>query len=305
MPRIRNIKPRFWDSPDTAKADLAPRLLFMALWNWADDSGRGTANLKELEAFAFPHDTVSELPRRSRRNSAGGGRNSAAAWPSFGHILAEVQECYGVVFYRVGSRNYFVIPSFKDHQSKHFKPDSALPAPEEGEIWDLTSEFADTDAADNTPPDEQAAEIRQLGAEVCRLAAAHRPLDGDKDGDRDGDVKDLSDPGGSNDPSPVDLDVTEADYPETFSSIYPSAFEEWWQHYPRKDSKKDALGAWRAACKRASKDDLINGAIRYANDPNRQPKYTKLPARWLRGDCWLSDQLPGDNNGRTVNWEAL
>ncbi|QFG04895.1 hypothetical protein SEA_NITZEL_69 [Mycobacterium phage Nitzel] len=180
MPRIRNIKPRFWDSPDTAKADLAVRLLFMAMWNWADDSGRGTANLKELEAFAFPHDTVAELPRRRRGNSA-------AVWPSFGHILAEVQECYGVVFYRVGSRNYFQIPSFKDHQSKNFKPDSTFPGPDEGVVWDLTSEFILDDRVEVSTNVTAVAEIPQQVAEFPRLAAEDHPLDRDEDGDWDGD----------------------------------------------------------------------------------------------------------------------
>ena len=40
MPRIRTIKPEFWDSPGTASASLRIRLLFIAMWNWADDHGR-------------------------------------------------------------------------------------------------------------------------------------------------------------------------------------------------------------------------------------------------------------------------
>ena len=58
MARIRTIKPEFWDSPDTAKAGPWARLCFIALWNWADDYGRGTANLKELEGFIFPNDCI-------------------------------------------------------------------------------------------------------------------------------------------------------------------------------------------------------------------------------------------------------
>src|SRR5690625_833621 len=91
MPRMRTLKPEFWDSPSTAKADLAVRLTFLAMWNWADDSGHGTANVKELEAFAFPNDEVTELPRKSRGNSAG----SSGTFQNFSEILGEVADAYG------------------------------------------------------------------------------------------------------------------------------------------------------------------------------------------------------------------
>ena len=66
MPRIRTIKPEFWDSPGTARASLRARLFFIALWNWADDYGVGTANPKQLIGFAFPNDddvTAADFPR--------------------------------------------------------------------------------------------------------------------------------------------------------------------------------------------------------------------------------------------------
>ena len=68
MPRIRSIKPEFWDSPSTASASLRVRLLFIAMWNWADDHGRGTANASQVLSFAFPNDAelqslVAEAPR--------------------------------------------------------------------------------------------------------------------------------------------------------------------------------------------------------------------------------------------------
>ena len=157
------------------------------MWNWADDSGRGTANLKELEAFAFPNDEVAELPRRSCRNSAD-------VWPSFGHILAEVQTCYGVVFYRVDRRNYYEITSFGDHQSKHFKADSTFPGPSEGEIWDLTSEFPGS----NSDPVEPSAESRRGSCRNSAGSGRTSPLD--KDGDEDGD-KDWDEDGDN--PTPV------------------------------------------------------------------------------------------------------
>ena len=102
MPRIRTIKPEFWDSPSTAKASPWARLLFIAMWNWADDYGRGTANLKELEGFAFPNDdTFTDM----RGNTV-----------QFRALVAEVAECFGVVMYEADGRPYYAIPTWEDHQ---------------------------------------------------------------------------------------------------------------------------------------------------------------------------------------------
>ena len=102
MARIRTIKPEFWDSPSVAKASPWARLLFVAMWNWADDYGRGTANLKELEGFAFPHD--------DRFTDSSGNT------VHFRSLVAEVQACFGVLFYEVDKRPYFAIPTWDAHQ---------------------------------------------------------------------------------------------------------------------------------------------------------------------------------------------
>lgn len=177
MPRIRTLKPQFWDSPSTAKADLAPRLLYMAMWNWADDSGRGTANLKELEAFAFPHDKIAELPRRS-------SGNSATVWRSFAELFWETVLAYGVTLYEVGGRRYYEICSFRDHQSKYFRPDSALPSPDDGQIWDVASEYGLDQPDLSGPTSGGSADSSGNSALSCR----NPPQDRDRDRDRDRDV---------------------------------------------------------------------------------------------------------------------
>nr|WLJ25474.1 MAG: replisome organizer [Corynebacterium phage HS01] len=181
MPRIRNIKPEFWDSPSTARADLAVRLTFIAMWNWADDSGHGTANLKELEAFCFPNDDVQDLPRRGSGDSA---RNSGAVWPNFAEVLHEVSEAYGVIFYVVRGRHYYEIPSFKDHQAKHFRAQSKHPSVEEGQIVDIRSGNIIKPEGENTAVPEvraQGAEIRLQDAEVREQGAEKNLLDRDRD----------------------------------------------------------------------------------------------------------------------------
>lgn len=127
MARIRQIKPEFWSSPSTASASAVARLLFIAMWNWADDSGHGTANLKELEGFAFPHDDVAEL-------SGGKCRN-------FRHCVAEVSGCFGVVFYNVRGRLYYEIPSWQNHQRNERLAKGKFPLPAEGEIVDMTRDL--------------------------------------------------------------------------------------------------------------------------------------------------------------------
>ncbi|MGP9682051.1 hypothetical protein [Brachybacterium sp. AOP3-A1-3] len=102
MARIRSIKPEFWDSPSTANASPWARLLFIAMWNWADDYGRGTANIKELEGFAFPNDDTFT----DRHGNT----------VQFRALVAEVAECFGVLFYEADNRPYYAIPTWEEHQ---------------------------------------------------------------------------------------------------------------------------------------------------------------------------------------------
>lgn len=71
-------------------------------------------------------------------------------------------------------------------------------------------------------------------------------------------------------------------------------FDEWWEHYPLKKAKGAARAAWGRARKKASVEELVAGAIAYANDPDRKRDYTKHPATWLNAECW-TDQA---NNER-------
>jgi hypothetical protein len=114
MARIRTVKPEFWDSPGTAKASLRARLFFIALWNWADDYGKGTASAKALIGFAFPNDAdVTE-----------------SDYPS---LATELHSAYEVVFYEVDGRPYFFIPKFTKHQRTEKKAASRIPDPPEDE----------------------------------------------------------------------------------------------------------------------------------------------------------------------------
>jgi hypothetical protein len=117
MPRIRTIKPEFWDSPGTAKASLRARLFYIALWNWADDYGVGTANPKQLIGFAFPNDddvSVADFPR----------------------LRTEVADCFGTVWYEVDGRPYYEIPTWDEHQKNERRANRKNPPSDQGILWD-------------------------------------------------------------------------------------------------------------------------------------------------------------------------
>lgn len=72
-------------------------------------------------------------------------------------------------------------------------------------------------------------------------------------------------------------------------------FDQFWEAYPRKDDKGKAREKFKAALNRASAEEIISGAERYRDDPNRDPAYTKLPTTWLNADAWGNGPLPRRN----------
>jgi len=71
-----------------------------------------------------------------------------------------------------------------------------------------------------------------------------------------------------------------------------NTFEKFWNTYPIKVGKATAMKAWIKAVKRGTSLMIIEGAERYAKDPNREPEFTAHPATWLNGDRWLDSPLP-------------
>jgi hypothetical protein len=78
-------------------------------------------------------------------------------------------------------------------------------------------------------------------------------------------------------------------------NVIADEFIDWYLEYPRKESKGVAEKAYAKARKLATAEQLIEGAIRYRDDPNRDAGYTKLPATWLNAKCWEDGPLPERN----------
>ena len=56
MPRRRMIAPEFWIDEKVAELSRDARLLFIGLWNFADDAGNLIYNAKRIKVCIFPYD---------------------------------------------------------------------------------------------------------------------------------------------------------------------------------------------------------------------------------------------------------
>lgn len=76
-----------------------------------------------------------------------------------------------------------------------------------------------------------------------------------------------------------------------------ATFADFWAVYPkvRRQGNGAAQTAWKKALTRASAEEILAGAERFAADPNLpldEPKMIPMPATWLNQDRWLDDPLP-------------
>ena len=72
----------------------------------------------------------------------------------------------------------------------------------------------------------------------------------------------------------------------------PNPFDLFYSIYPRKAGRLKAETAMVKALKRAPAEEIIAGAMRFRDDPNREPEFTPHPATWLNQGRWDDDPLP-------------
>lgn len=263
--RIRTIKPEFFDSPHTAEASAVLRLAYIGLWCWADDTGHGTCNPKELEGAIFPNDDLAIL--------------SHEEFADFRGILPQLAAVFGVLFYEVDGRTFFEIPSWNRHQRVREGTSSRFPMPDEGKLL-FTCE--NTGQSDNLP---QSAATR-----------GEMPLGTGEQGNRGT---------GEYPHTPPHTGGTKGNPQDTTFELIPAPttnhdFDKFWVTYPRREGKEAARKAWRKAIRRAKPAEIIAGAARYRDDPNRDPAYTKHPGPWLNAGRWEDDPLPQRQGKRSA-----
>lgn len=75
----------------------------------------------------------------------------------------------------------------------------------------------------------------------------------------------------------------------------PDLFADFYSAYPRKEAKRKAEQAWRAAIKRADPAKIMAGLERFPFNEDR--RFVPLPASWLNADRWADETLPPNTPG--------
>ena len=78
----------------------------------------------------------------------------------------------------------------------------------------------------------------------------------------------------------------------------PTPFDDFWSAYPRKVAKTAAVKAWKNATRKTTASVITAGAVRYRDDPNREPEFTAHPASWLNAGRWDDEPLPARRDGQ-------
>ena len=94
----------------------------------------------------------------------------------------------------------------------------------------------------------------------------------------------------------ADVTLSETEYRNRIQNTDTEAFDRFWSVYPRKAGKQDAQRSFERALKVATLNEILAGAQKYADDPNRVAQFTAHPSTWLNQGRWSDDPLPRRTN---------
>lgn len=268
--RIRSIKPEYWTSEDVAAlTDYFDRLLFIGLWSYVDDNAVGRDNEKLIAAKLFPleddpHETLARI-RGGLARMSDQGLIARYASPDGRRLLMVT----GWHHQKIDKPTRSPLPRYED----------VPPPTEEALTWGYPEPEDPIDPIPEEPadpprilPEDSSPGSRDLGIK----------------GSRDQGIKGSRDLGISRararekrptkDPTLIDKPLT--------PNRYTPVFEEFCRRYPIEEDQPRTFKAWKLAIRRADTQVILDAALQYADDPNREDAYTKAPWTWLDNDGW-------------------
>lgn len=288
MARIRTIKPEFWTDEKIVECSFEARLMFIGMFNFADDKGNLVRSPKRIKMQIFPADMIDCEPLIKELSQAG--------------LISE---------YSVSGVEYIHIDGFSKHQKINRPSATTIPTPEDvadnsrkpapnymyGSVSDVdkqthdshTSNVASTEdsvSAHEELTDGKEGKGREEERNKTNLSDSNR-TDGDKPDEskvKPAQGKPDSESDDAEGPDPVDV---------AFENIF-------WGAGLRKDAKVKAKSAFRTKYrdwKKANRGTPDNFAVMLAEDISLRVKAQQmgfdklLPASYLNGERW-NDEKP-------------
>lgn len=160
--------------------------------------------------------------------------------------------------YVVGDKQYLLILNWSEHQKPSHPAKSVIPWP---------NPEPDMGSEDSGNPPEDCAKVAENGSP--EQGAVEQGAESSRA-------------------------VEQGDEPATSGNLSTlnEDFETVWAEYPIKASKKESKTSYKKALKETTHQEILDAVIRYREDPNRVPKYTKHFSTWLNKGCWADGELP-------------
>lgn len=298
MARIRSVKPEFWEDQELAEqTSRDARLLYIGLWNLADEHGRLRGSPQFIHGRVFPYEddlSVEDVIE----------------------LLAELARAEKIVQYRAGTGGkYIYLPNLEKHQRlEGEKVASKLPDPyaEDSERLAPVAHTRNSPAVTNPGSAQAGANESAHGANESALSYGTGSME-------HGAWECAPDEPARVTPDPlIQPDTTPRPTPSTAPKarawtdkqiLDDPNWIKFWDAYPLRKDRRKALRAWLNALKRgADPNILIEGARAYRDNPKRSPDYTAHPTTWLNGDRWDDEQIaaapPRPEAKQTPWWEA-
>jgi DnaT-like ssDNA binding protein len=230
MPRMRSIKPEFWADQDLTRLPREVRLLYVALWNFADEQARLQGDPRLVKSWCFPLDDDV----------------TAAVVDDWLNVLV----LYGkVVRYSVEGSLYLHLPKLPSHQKLDPRLESRLPAPSDDDVPEINTDESVRTGVENTdpPPPEVAKHVASgrehvAGSRGQGARAARIPTDWTPDSD-------------------LIAAMRAEGIPDELARRELPKFRDYWTAKSGKDATKhDWSATWRNWLRRASEDGPVRGS---------------------------------------------
>lgn len=265
MARIRTVKPEFWTDETLVEMSPLARLLFIGLWNFADDQGYLDYKPKQIKMRVLPADDadidalIAELldaGRVAAYSSPLGPQLRIVHWARHQRVEKAAKARFDPAELRLISR------SAPEELGK--RPEESGKSPEDSGNAPLTS-------GSPTPPEDSGKPPEESGAEG---------------NGREGNGKDLSSP-----PAPDIELIDDARIRRDEKAQHETeTFDRFWGYFPRKEGKIEARKAWPKAIKVCDAELIIKATTGYRERcREKETQFVKMPAPWLNAQRWLDE----------------